>query len=74
MGWKVREGVTVDHSGSKYGPGAVIPCSDSEAAQMPHAVEKVEPVKVEADKVEPVTVKAEPVKFEEPKAQTKRTK
>ncbi len=54
--------MTVDHDRVTYKPGAVIPCTDEQAAQMLHAVEKVEPVKVE------------PALISESKAQPKRTK
>lgn len=41
MAWKVKEGQKVNHDGVEYIGGQSIPCSDAQAANMPHAVEKV---------------------------------
>lgn len=41
MAWVVRKGITVDHDRVSYAAGSAVPCSDAQAAAMPHAVEWV---------------------------------
>lgn len=41
MAWKVREGQHVTHDGTGYPAGSIVPCTDRQAAAMPHAVEPV---------------------------------
>lgn len=41
--WVVKQGVIVSHDKREYRGGDVIPCTDAQAAAMPHAVERVEP-------------------------------
>jgi hypothetical protein len=45
MPWRVKQGITVSHDGSQYVAGDLVPCTDDQAASMPHAVEVVGPPK-----------------------------
>ena len=72
MAWVVKPGVRVSHNGQDYVAGDAVPCTDAEAAQMPHAVSLVvaEP---EAPVVMVAEVPAEPVvlKVEKPSKRSK---
>ncbi len=59
MSWRVRKGITVHCDGSVYEAGAIVPCTDAQAAAMVHAVEAVE---------EPFAAMVERLKAENPRS------
>jgi hypothetical protein len=73
VAWRVKHGVKVAHDGIDYVGGYRIPCSDEQAATMPHAVELAEAAPVEPEK--PAAMVAEvPAEALEAKAGKKRGK
>lgn len=70
MAWKVKKGINVKLDDKHYVGGDAIPCTDEQAAQMPHAVEAHEEAAMVVFDVDPEAEAMVP----KPKAFSKRAK